>query len=327
MDVAYTPPVGGMNINVPAGQTRSVSIPLVHAPAGAGKIIGQVTGVGSAYIDVADANWTPGAFSQASNPYYVRFTTGASAGRVLLVSSTANTATRLFVSNDGVDLTTSGGPAAGDRYELVLADTLSSLFGTTTLQGGTNANSADNVLVWGNTAWVIYYYNTGNSKWQRSTDIAASPSRDNFVLRPDRGIMITRRASSDLNLAVTGRVPEIGARAVHLRPGVSFLSLGIPKDITLGDLALHTRTAGWISAADAASAAGADKIQVWGNTAWTIYYRNSSGNWQRTTDIAGSPSRNGVMIPAGRPVMVSRATSASGTATLLNLPINYTIDR
>lgn len=324
-DVAYSPPLGGMTISVPAGQTRAFSMPLLHFPSGAGAVVDRVAGVGATHLDIAAANWTPAAFSQATNPYYLRLTSGASAGRTLMVSSTANTPSRLFVSSDGVDLNLGAGPAAGDGYELVLADTLSSLFGTSTLQAGPDANAADNVLIWANTVWVNYYYNNVNNRWQRSTDTVASPSRDNFVLRPDRGFMITRRANSTLNMYVTGRVPAAAGRPVHSRPGTSFLSLAVPTDITIGDLALHTRLAGWKTAADAAASSAADRLQVWSNTTWTIYYLNNSGSWQRSTDIATSPSRNGVIIPAGRPIMISRVEAGSGADTLVSFPINYTL--
>lgn len=241
-----------------------------------------------------------------------------------MVSSTANTASRIYLNTDSVDLATSG-IAQGDAFEVVLADTLSTFFGSGPLSGGADATTADNVQIWAGTSWVTYYYNTPNAKWQRSTDTPDSPARDNIVLRPDRGFMITRRGGGDLSIRFVGKVPDAGSRVVHSRPGVSFLSLGFPRDITLGELAFSTRVSGWRTAADSISATGADKIQVWNNTAWTIYYLSDSGSWQRITDNGASPSRNSVVIPAGRPVMVSRVDSGSGVATFADIPLNYTI--
>jgi len=325
--VSYSPPIGGMTISVPSGQTRSVALPLLHAPVGVGAVLGRISGAGSNYLDATGANWAPGGFSSAANPYYVRIKSGDMAGRFLLVSTTANTDSRIYVNNDGIDLAATG-VADGDAYEVVLADTLSSLFGSTTLQGGPDAISADNVLVWGNTAWVTYYYNTNRSRWERSTDSAASPSRDDFVLRPDRGLMITRRAATELKLQVMGRVSEVGASVAHTRPGVTFLSTGLPVDITLGALAMHQRTPGWVPAANGPAAATADQVQVWSNTAWISYYYDSvRSSWQRTTDIGASPSRDGVVIPGGRPLMLRRVNAASGVDRLANLPKNYTIDQ
>lgn len=41
--------------------------------------------------------------------------------------------------------------------------------------------------VWGGGSWIVFYYNTTRLRWEASTDVVTSPSRDNFVLRPDRG--------------------------------------------------------------------------------------------------------------------------------------------
>jgi hypothetical protein len=89
------------------------------------------------YIDVPTAGWSPGGLSTAANPYYIRFRTGALTGRVMLVPSTANTASRVFLSTDGTDLTQAGlvTGAAGDGFELVMADTVGSLFGSGTPAG------------------------------------------------------------------------------------------------------------------------------------------------------------------------------------------------
>ncbi len=327
-DTAYAPPVGGMTIVVPAGQTRSVALPLVHDTTAGGAILGRITAVGSNYIEDSAAGWVAGELSSAANPYYLRIKTGAAAGRVLMVSTTANTSTRVFLSNDGTDLTAAGiaTGAGGDVYELVLADTLGDLFGGW-LQGGGDAATADNVQVWSNTAWVTYYFNTGRGRWERSTDTGASPDRSNVLLRPDRGIMITRRASTELRLPVAGKIPDTGGRYVHARPGVTFLSLATPKDITLGDLGVNTSTSGWLASADAATSGSGDYIQLWSNTAWvTYYYDSTKGSWQRSTDSAASPSRNGVSVPAGRPMMIRRVVS-SASNTLINIPLNYAIAR
>ncbi len=324
-DTAYAPPVGGLTINAPAAQSTSVSLPLLHASVGAGTMLGRIGAVGVNYLDVTAAGWTPGGLSKSANPYYVRFRTGALAGRVMLVASTANTATRLFLSTDGTDLTAAGvvTGAQGDAFELVLADTLSSLFGSSTLQGGATDTAADTVQVWGGGSWIIFYYNTTRLRWENSTDTAASLTRDNFVLRPDRGVMLTRRAATALKMYVTGRVPEIAPRIFHSRPGNTFASAGVPADVTLGTLALQTQ-AGWQTAATpAAATTTADLVQIWGGGSWLYFYYDSTlGYWRNTTDVPASLSRNTFAVPAGRPMMIRRLTSGT---TLLNLAKPYSI--
>lgn len=332
VDVAYAPPLGGLTISVPTGQTRAVSLPLIHAAAGAGAVVDRVGGVGSNFIDVPSANWAPGSFSNVANPYYLRLRSGASAGRLMVVNTTPNTDSRLFVNNDGTDLTQAGiaTGTAGDAYELVLADTLNSLFGRTALQGGVNAVSADNVQVWGGASWLVFYYNTTRERWELNTDTAASPKRDNFILRPDRGVMIVRRGSSDLTLRLTGRVPEVAPRHVHSRPGNSFLSDGLPVDITLSALGLRVNAPGWQESATAAAApSSADLVQVWGGASWLVFYYDSvKGRWQLTADGPTSPSRDNFVILAGRPIMVRRMTTgANGNENVLPMPMPYTIRR
>jgi hypothetical protein len=329
---AYSPPVGGMTITVPAGQTRSWSIPLLHGSVGAGATVGRIETVGTNFITDSSAGWTAGAFSTTANPYYLRIKTGASAGRVLLVNTaSANTATQMNLKNDGTDLTQAGIATGvnGDIYELVLADTLSSLFGSTTLQGGPNSSTADVVQVWSGTAWQLFYYNTTDLRWELSTDTSASPSRDNFVLRPDRGILIARRAATALTMYVNGRVPDATPRYFQSRPGVTFLSNGLPVGITLGTLSMQTIAPGWIAGSDPTTATStADTIQVWSGTAWFVFYYDSVNNrWQLNTDTGASPTRNTFNIPAGRPIMVRRLTAG---ATLFDgvvpIALPYTIN-
>ncbi|WP_438480138.1 TIGR02597 family protein [Oleiharenicola lentus] len=319
VDTAYSPPVGGMTISVSAGQTGSVALPLLHDRIGTGAMVGKLTGVGANYIDVSDASWAAGALSTAANPYYLRITSGAATGRVMPVATaTSNTTTRVFVNNDGIDLTTASGPVAGDSYELVLADTLSTLF-TGILQGGVDANSADNIQVWSGAAWQTYYYNTTRSRWERSG--FPTISTNNIALRPDRGLMITRRAATDLKLYVSGRVPDKAPQYFHSRSGNTFLSVGIPVSQTLGQLSLQTRALGWVSGT---SINNADSLQVWSGAAWqSYYYDTTNARWQRE----GFPtlSSNGVNI-SGRPVMIRRLNSAAASDSLINLPLPYTLN-
>jgi hypothetical protein len=320
-DTAYAPPVGGMTLVTPAAQTRSVALPLLHASAGAGTMLGRIGAVGVNYLDVPTAGWTPGGLSGVANPYYVRFRTGTLAGRVMIVSTTvANTASRIFLGTDGTDLTQAGVAvgAQGDGFELILADTLGSLFGNNTVQGGTADTAADTVQVWGGGSWLYFYYNTTRLRWEASTDIAASPSRDNFVLRPDRGFMLARRAAVELRMYVTGRVPETAPHTFHTRPGTTFLSAGVPADVTLGALAFQAQS-GWQPGVTA------DLVQIWGGGSWLYFYYDSTlGYWRSTTDVPASPSRNLFVVPAGRPLMIRRSTAGE---TLLNFFKPYTIEQ
>jgi uncharacterized protein (TIGR02597 family) len=322
-----TTPVGAVTFTIPANSTRAISMPLQESVDSSAGSVGRITGVTSATISNASAAWTAGAYSSTSVPYYVRITSGVAQGRIFLVStSTANTSTTLTVNNDGSDLTGLGilVGSSGDTYEIVPCETLSSLFGNSILQGGVDANTADNVLVWNGGSYLTFYYNATRSRWERNVDTAVSPTRDNFVLRPDRGIMIQRNAGTDLVFSITGRVPSTTSRIVLARPGTTFIAHGFPVDISLGDLALQL-TPGWVGSNDRGTAAStADLVQVWNNGSWlTFYYDTGTSQWQRAGDSANT-NRNGYSVTTGRPIMITR-TTADSNAAVASFVIPYSL--
>ncbi len=326
--VAYSPPVAGMTISVPAASTRSISLPLLHASVGDGAMIGTITGVGANYIDASGANWTAGSLSTASNPYYVRILSGSAKGRVLLiVSSPANTATRVTLNNDSISLADAGGPVAGDTYEIVLADTLSSLFGST-MQGGADASTADNILLWTGGAWQTFYRNTTRNRWELKgvTFLDAG----NTVLRTDRGMMVTRRAASAFTLFVTGRVRQEPFRLALGRPGSTFLSTGVLESstgvpetsliVTLSGLALQN-SPGWVKGT---TATNADTIQLWSGGSWqTFYYHTTNARWQ--LQGVGFLDAGGTAV-ANRPAMIRRLNAGSNSSeNMVVFPLPYSI--
>lgn len=326
----HTRPVGYLVQTIPAGQTRSFSIPFDSDVSSLPGTVGRVTAVGSTYIENANANWTPGAFTTPEAPYFVRITSGAQAGRLFRIITPANTATRLNLDDDGLGLV-SLGLATGDngtQFELLPGDTLASFFGTTTptntlvTKGAGTANDADLVQVWSGASWLNFYYNTTWQRWARDVDVQASPTRNHYLLRPDRGLMIIRRDTTPLEISVLGRVLNTPQRAFHARAGstLTFLATMQPFDTTLGALALQTaaHSTAWRGDADPANA---DIIQVWGGASWLRFYFNSAtGHWQRVGDPV---NRDTFVIRAGVPVLVQRlgtGTSADEKTIIFSAP-------
>ena len=252
---------------IPAGQTRSFSVPFDAELSSLSHTVGRLTAVGATYVENSAATWTPGAFSSASAPYFVRLTSGTQTGRTFRITAPANTATRLNLADDGLDLTTlnlaiTTSTTTGTGYEIIPGDTLASFLGTATggdslvVFGAGDPLSADLVQVWGGAAWLNFYYNTTWSRWARDTDVVTDPSCNDFLLRSDRGLMLTRRGTTPLTLAVVGRVLATPQRAVHARSenALNFLATMQAGDTTLGALALQnsTRTAGWRSSSEPA---------------------------------------------------------------------------
>lgn len=314
-------PVGFLVQTIPAGQTRSFSVPFDAEPSSLGSTVGKLTAVGTNYLECASATWTPGAFSTAAAPYFVRITSGVQAGRIFqALTSTANTATRIYVSDDGLGLSTLGIEAgdAGAAFEIIPGDTLATFFGTTApgdslvVQGASEPIGADLVLVWGGAAWLSFYYNTAWGRWARDLDTIGSPTRNNFVLRPDRGMMLTRRGSTPLEIAVVGRVLGTPQRAFHSRTAntLTFLATMQTSDITLGALALQNsnRSLAWRGSADAADA---DTLLVWSGATWfSFYYNSTAGQWRRVNDPV---NRDSFVIRAGTPVFIQRRISGTST--------------
>lgn len=324
--------VGYLTQTIPAGQTRSFSVPFDADTSTQASSVGKLTAVGANYLEHSGASWTPGAFSNVNAPYFVRITSGAHTGRTFRISATANTATRIYVTDDGLGLAALNlaTGADGTRFEIIPADTLGSFFGTggeLVVQGATSAAGADLVQVWGGAAWLNFYYNSTWQRWARDTDLASDPSRNSYVLRSDRGLMITRRGSTDLDLLVVGRVLNTPQRAFHTRTdsALTFLATMQASDATLGALALQsaTRSLNWKVAATAADAGQADLLIVWSNTSWlSFFYNSSAGHWQRVGD-AETANRDGYTIAAGTPVFVQRrgtGTSAADKTVIFPTP-------
>lgn len=315
-------PVGFLVQTIPEGQTRAFSVPFDAELSSLAGTVGRLTAVGAAFVENSAAGWIPGAFSAVGTPYFLRLTSGAHTGRVFRIIAPANTATRLNLANDGLDLTTLAlavGGANGTGYEIIPGDTLASFFGTANagdalvVQGAGDPIAADLVQVWGGAAWLNFYYNTTWSRWARDSDAVTDPSRNDFLLRSDRGVMLVRRGTTPLTLAVVGRVLGTPQRAIHARTenALTFLATMQAGDITLGALALQRadRTEGWRSSADPAEA---DLLLVWSGATWfSFFHNNLAGHWQRVGDA--TPDRDDFTIAAGTPVFVQRRAVGAST--------------
>jgi hypothetical protein len=310
--------VGFLVQTIPAGQTRSFSIPFDADLSSLPGATGRLTTVGSNYVENSAAGWPAGAFSQNDAPYFLRLTSGVHSGRAFRIVTPANTATRLYIADDGLGLASLGleTGATGARYEIVPGDTLASFFGTEAspgglvLQGAANPFSADIVQVWGGASWLNFYYNTTWHRWARDSDVVTDPSRDAFLLRSDRGLMLTRRGTTPLELTVLGRVLATPQRAFHSRQenALTFLATMQTSDTTLANLALQSssRSSAWRGAADWTDA---DLLVVWSGASWFgFFYNTSVGHWQRIGDPV---NRDGFVIRTGTPVFVQRRTSGT----------------
>ena len=300
---AATQPVGFLSVTIP-GTTNAaspsgtvVSVPLDTKPVAAAAI----TSVDStSSFSSATATWTAGAY--VATPYLVRITSGANTGRSFLIVT--NSTTQLTVDPKGYDLTQL--LSVNDTFEILPANTLGSLFGTSAplLTPGASANVADNVVLWDGSAWSTYYHNGTN--WRKSGSFA---NQNNTIVYPDEGLFIFRRATLAVTLTFVGRVP-ITTERTDLAGGVmSFVANRFPVDMTLGAIGLQNTT-NWVSGA---SANAADNVFLWNGSTWDTYYFNGT-NWQKSGSFA---IQDATVIPVGTALFVLRTQSGATLAQTL----------
>lgn len=319
-----TVPVGIMSYTIPAanGATPTnvaLSLPL-HDTA---VYVGAITDVGANTLTNSAAPWTDSAFANPSSPFFVRIRSGAQAGRVLLV--TANSSSQLTVDTrtPPLDLNAAGkAVAAGDTIEIVPADTLGSLFGTTQpiFQPG-DISTGDIVRVWNDASqtWQAYY-NTG-AQWQRFP--TGTPANDT-VIYPDRALFITRRGGTDVTFTLTGEVPSTAQKTQvgSLAPGSQSNTLTgnlFPVDTTLKDSGIASMP-GW----QAGDINNGDIVRIWNVAAqtWQVYYYTGV-EWQRYPTGASADT---TVIPAGSAVFLTRRASPTADNSVWNIPLPYSLN-
>lgn len=338
-----TDPVGFTSIIVtnaatPTGRRATVmSIPLLDTdPSLVGLASGTISSVASNRISVANAGWAPGALSRPNAPFVIQITSGSAAGRMFLVASSAstagalgsaalaNTATNLFIS--GTDQTQVAnnlpgvGLAAGDSFRLFACDTLGSAFGTPAtsgIRGGSNAATADNIIVAINNTATTYFYNTNNNAWFRSgTSFGAS----NVALAPYFGVTYNRLGgTTNLTFVSTGQVP-VTNRIVPIRnSGITTLAQYWPVAGTLRGLGIQNLP-GWVPGTN--TTGNTDNVIVTAAGTATTYFWNGT-NWRRS----GFPtSQDNVVIPIGSAVQILKKGNASGF-TPLSQAVPYNLNQ
>lgn len=309
-----TTPVGFLSVPVPPSpdginqSSVTISVPFY------GRITcaGRITSVdGPTSFSSGTASWTANQF--ATTPTLAKIMSGSNTGRFFLI--TANTATQMTVDAQGYDLRQL--LAENDQFEVFPANTLGSLFGTSSVQfkTGSSANNAgDNLYLWdvSSQTWDVYYNN--GSHWRKA---ASLQDQDNTILYPDVAIFVLRTGTTPLSLTFTGRVPETTERTDLPGPSSTFIANRFPADTLVKALGIQLLS-GW-QIGSSASGAG-DNLYIWNGSAWGVYYYNGT-NWKKTGSFS---IQDNTAISAGSAVLVSRVSTATGTASTLvqNLPYN-----
>ncbi len=311
---ATTTPVGFVTVTIPAAvnsttpSNAAISVPLY----GTAAFQGTIASVDSSNaFSLSGAAFTASQYSSSTSPYFVRIMSGTSVGRFFLIS--ANTATQLTVNTSGADLTTL--LSVGDSAQIVPANTLGSLFGSTApgFLTAASAIGADNVYLWNGTTWELYFNN--GTHWLKSGNL--NPNLDSTIIYPDEGIFISRHdTSGPLTITLMGTVPSTTEQSELAGAGSSFLPNRFPLDTQLVNLGLQN-SPNWKAGA---SASQADNVYVWNtaNSTWEVYFYTGA-HWQKSGNL--NPNLDATVISAGTSVFVTRS---SASQTLLSQSLPYT---
>lgn len=327
-----TAPCGYMTYSIPAtpGVGSAIlyfSLPLLSYPIYAGTI----SSFTSTTLTVAGTPWTFGQLATTSSPYFVKITSGAEAGRFLLITAnTTNTITLDITdfSTQSTGLDTSGFSVSnGDNFQIIPGDTVASLFGDNSpsnpllLRGG-SAFTADSISYYDPRAvrFYSYYFNTTSNMWLSTS---FSGSQNNSVIYPEMVVGINRRGNgAAMNFVLNGEAPDVAPLIKTIGGGSTiYSSSSYPMDLTLATL----NFSGWLKST---SASTADNIGIWSAplSRFQIYYQlpdagGVPGQWRQSGGYTNDSSN--LAVPAGTGIQIIRPANLSGSASFLYAPLPY----
>lgn len=324
-----TVPVGAMTYTFPATSqttTTYISIPLTNPSV-------YTLPVASFTANTITFSGTPfpaGGLAQAGSPFFARIATGAQAGRIILV--TANTTSAITVdttdnSSQTTGLDTSGWAlAAGDRVEIIVGDTLASLFGDNTVSnplifaGSTSPFSADSIGLYNKTTGKTdnYYFNTASGYWRLLT---ANVNSNTVIIRPEVAINITRLfGRSQVLLTVTGDVPYL-PHLTKVTGGSTSVFTGsrYPVDMKLSSFSYT----GWVKSNSVFSA---DTVNIYNPVTgkFEVYFQRLDNSlWNKVG--SGTTDQSNVTISGGAGYSITKTGAISGGSSFFNKALPYTL--
>ena len=255
-------------------------------------------------LQASTPGWVSGQFT--SVPHFARLRSGVASGRFFSV--TANTTDTLTLAAGNSTF------GVGDSFEIFPAQTLGSLFGTSTptLQTGSTESAADLVRLNNGTAWITYFHN--GTQWRTATD---ATSQNNTVIQPDQGVFVVKKSAGSLAITLQGAVSVSAESSSIPGTGQGALSSRFLLPTTLTKLGVHL-CPGWRAGR---SASLADTLLLWNGADWTVFYYTGT-SWKMA---GGASSQDSTAVPAGEAVVVRRKDGASGSAelTTTGLPFVY----
>jgi len=308
-----TDPVGFVTIAIAGGGATGApvytftSLGLVNPVA----FQSATTSVGGdpALVD-ASATWTDGQYNTngATPSHFVEITSGPGAGTTYDITGTVASTKTL-----NLDVPLKAGIVSGASYKIRPHWTLALVFGTTNQNGlasGT-ATSADQVQLYRNGAYSIYYYQTigiGGQGWR----LQGAPTVDasKTVIYPDDGMIIARQQSAAVNLVLSGAV-KTGQTSIPVTSGYSLLGNVYAAGMTLANSNIYTGDPN--TGLASGSTTTADQILFWnGTSGYNIYYYQTVGIGGQGWRLQGAPTvdASATPIPVGAALFIKRSGAA-----------------
>jgi len=324
-----TVPVGAMVYSFPVTtQVTStfISVPLTNASVYTGPVSSLTTNT----ITFSGTPFTSGSLAQAGSPFFARIASGPQAGRAMLI--TANTANSITLdttdnSSQTTGLDASGWSlAAGNRVEIIVGDTIASLFGINTVGdpllfvGASSVLSADTVSIYNKTTSrpTAYFFSTTLGFWRSST---TSINANSVVIYPETGLTVTRREDRPaVSLTLIGDVPSVAPLTkVTGNDTIVRVSTRYPADMTLASLNSMglTRSNSIISA---------DTISIFNPTTSrsdSYFRRLDVDEWRRSG--GGTVNQNSFALPAGSVITILKRDVVTGAQSYLASTMPYTL--
>jgi len=325
---ATTTPVGAMTYSFPATTQLTstyISVPLT----GMSVFSGKVLTVGTNSITFEGTPFASLPLTQAGAPHFLRFQSGAQAGRTILVTATTPNSVTVDVTDNSsqtTNLNTSGfAVAVGDQVQIIPGDTLASFFGDNTsgnpvaFVGAAGALQADTVNVYNKTTarLDIYFFSTALGHWRSQSSTA---NQNALVVYPDSSVIVNRRAGrAAVTMTVVGEVPVVASATKTGGSGqVIYTTTRYPVDVRLSALNLTNWT-------KANSALSADTIGIFNPTTGRTdtYFQRTDNSWRRVGDA--NTDQSSLVLPAGSGIVMLKRASVNGPTSFIKSTLPYTL--
>ncbi len=313
-----TDPVGFITLNVKGAGTNQFAFSLV----GLGMFNpvdfqGAVTAV-PAFNQLTVSGATFDNFT--GGQYFVEFLTDPNSS--LLVTITSASGDTLTLSNTQAELDLTSGnnainlaDATADTFRIRKHHTLASVFGannTAGFTGATSAGGADEIILYDPVTQTsnCYFYSTfGTAQWRPCDDAFFGVANDTIIF-PESGLIVKRKASTDVNIKLLGAVKTKDTNLAVLT-GFNVLANIYPTKVSLLNSGLFTGDSA-TGVASATSAGAADEVIIYDSATQTskcfFYSTFGTAQW-RPCDDPFFGEANNEEIPIGASIIIKRKNS------------------